>query len=453
MQTFSKQLIKGCFVMSIKNKIFEHIGGLNISEYYSFYTNTQWWHREDIENLQLQKLRQLIRHCYYNVPFYSNFMTENRIRPEDINSIHDIKLFPIITKEIIKSNYLLFTPTNLRQIPGVKVTMTGGTTGNILLKRNDKATRSSIWATYKRFLNDMIGISDSEYQLILMGGHVLDKNFYSVIRANLTNYLLNRVSFNIYEYSEETMNKIIHTLENRKFAYIRSYSQFLYNFALDLRQRGYSFNVSAVSTTAEPLTETHRKLFSEIFHSETYDQYGCGEIGGISYECNAHKGMHISEERVIIETNENNELLITDLDNFSMPFIRYHNGDQGIIIDEPCECGRNSKRVINLLGRTCDYIIGANGKFLHWAYFWHLFFDSVIGQSKNLRKFQVIQEDTFNLTIKLVCDPFDDSDINNLINDMKGRLGDEMNFTFINCDDIENTSTGKYRPIINKLIV
>jgi phenylacetate-CoA ligase len=117
-------------------------------------------------------------------------------------------------------------------------------------------------------------------------------------------------------------------LGKRKIKLLRSYTQYLYTIASELRQRGYRYNVKSIMTTAEPLFPEHRVLFQEVFGAEVFDQYGCGEIGGIAFECDHHEGLHVTEERVILETGETGELIITDLDNLALPLIRYSNADE-----------------------------------------------------------------------------------------------------------------------------
>ena len=133
-----------------------------------------------------------------------------------------------------------------------------------------------------------------------------------------------------------------------------------------------------------------------------------------------------------------------------MPFIRYWNADQAIISDKYCSCGRKSKLINQIMGRTCDYVIGLNGQFLHWAYFWHLIFDSNISKNRNLKKFQIIQNSKTELIIRLVSDTLSEEEKNFFCTDIKNRLG-LLSIKFSYETDIENTKTGKYRPVINKL--
>lgn len=428
----------------------DFLTGKSVQKYYTLYSKTQWYDQKEMEEYQLVKLKRLINHCYYHVPFYTDYMKANGILPSDIDSLNKLTLFPIITKEIIKNHYDKFIPTNLKEIKGVKTSQTGGTTGNILFKRNDANTRSSVWATYKRF-NDWMGYKDRDKALILMGGHVIGHSFKDSFKKFINDFITNKTSFSPYDTSEENLNKIISSLKNNKYKLIRSYSQFLYSLGLRLKHDGLHFNIKSITTTAEALMAEHRVIFKEVFNAESFDQYGCGEIGGVAFECDHHNGLHIAEERVIVDVNDKNELIITDLDNYSMPFVRYWNADQAILSDTPCSCGRKSRLIKTIMGRTCDYIIGLNGEFLHWAYFWHLFFDSGIADKQNLKKFQIIQEAKDSIKIRIVSDPISAEQLELLTRNIQNRLG-EIKVVYIMDDDIENTKTGKYRPVINKLI-
>lgn len=247
------------------------------------------------------------------------------------------------------------------------------------------------------------------------------------------------------------MNKIISTLIKQDIKLIRGYPQYLYNLCCIMEKRGISCKVPIIMTTAEPLLEEHRKLFKKVLGSESYDQYGCGEIEGIAFECSCHEGLHITEENVIVETDENNNLICTDLNNYSMPFIRYYNADQLIIKPEKCSCGRAHRLIGKILGRDCDYIIGLNGEYLHWAYFWHLIFDSNIAERRDLRKFQVIQNSRDNIEFHYVADELSSDEKNILEDNIRNRIGN-VNIEFIQEKDIPNSKSGKYRPVINNLI-
>lgn len=424
--------------------------GKKVNEYYRLYSQTQWFSKDEMHEYQLKKLKKLINHCYCNVPYYTDIMKEIGVTPQDINDISDLHLFPILTKEIIKENYSRFIPINETQIRGIRTRPTGGTTGNILNKRNDANTRSSVWGSYKRFY-DWMGITPTDMVLTYWGGHVIPHGFKDKASKYLSNKLKHTVPFDAYDTRPELLDMIVKHLKSGNVTLVRSYPQALYTLALRLRDRGERFNVKAIMTTSEPIMPQHRELFKEIFGAETYDQYGCGEIGGLAYECPEHNGLHITEERVVVEQSDTNELIITDLDNYAMPFIRYWNADQAEFSDDECSCGRKSRLIKSVLGRTCDYLIGKDGQSLHWAFFWHLLFDTEIAIKRNFIKFQIVQDSNDSLVIKTVSDPLSETDKRIIIDKVKEKMGN-MSIRFVLAKDIENTKSGKYRPVINELL-
>lgn len=296
-----------------------------------------------------------------------------------------------------------------------------------------------------------MGIGPNARILSYWGGHVIPHGRVDVIQTRLTNIAKNNIGFDAYDTRGDVLDRIAKTLSKKSIQLIRSYPQALYVLAIKFKEKDWKFHVKAILTTSEPVMPQHRVLFKEVFGAETFDQYGCGEMGGLAYECPAHNGLHITEERVIVEQNNNNELIITDLDNFSMPFIRYWNADQAEFSDHECPCGRKSRLIKSVLGRTCDYLIGKDGQSLHWAFFWHLLFDTEIAVNRNFVKFQIVQDTKDSLVFRTVSDPLTDEDKETIVSKIKEKMGD-MTVSFVVEEDIENTKSGKYRPVINKLL-
>ncbi len=433
-----------------RTKIVDFLSNKNIWDNYKIYQSTQWYTKEEMRTFQLNKFKNLIQHCFNNVTHYRNFMLKINLKPEHVTSFEILKEFPVLTKEIIKENYDQFVPKNIKWLKGIKTSQTGGTTGNILYKRTDSKVRSSSWATYKRFY-DWMGVSENDKVLRLMGGHVVKYSFKDDIKGKVNDLITNTKSLNPYDKSDKNIEKIIQAMKSNDYKLLKGYSQNLFFLANLLKSKGLRFNIPAITTTAEPLMEEHRRAFKEVFNSESYDQYGCGEIGGIAYECSHHKGLHVAEERVILEFNESNDLIITDLDNYAMPYIRYWNADQAIVSKNECSCGRKSLVLEKIMGRTCDYLTCQDGKQLHWAYLWHLLFDTNIATKRKMKKFQIVQKSLNDIVFRIVSDPLTEEDKEILTNTLKKNLGN-IKIQFVQEADIENSASGKYRPVINQTI-
>lgn len=427
--------------------IVDIFSGKKVYKTYRQYSETQWFGEEEMRCYQLNKLSSLLSHCYHNVPYYRTEMNRIGLEPDDVSSLEVLSVFPILTKEDIKSNYEDFVPRNIDKIRGYKAGFTGGTTGGALKKMNDAATRSSTWGAYMRFY-DWMGIGKKDRILNLMGGYGRNRAHLGkwLIKKGL-DYLNNSISIDTYDPMDINLMLIERILDKQSISLIRGYTQYMYSIAMELQKKGKHYKLKAVMTTAEPLFPEHRDLFRDVFGCETFDQYGCGEIGGVAFECDHHNGLHVTEERVILETNERNELLITDLDNFAMPLIRYWNGDEAEISKDLCTCGRKSKLIRQIRGRVVDYLYGENGSKLHSSYLWKALYESGIAQRRNLIKFQMLQKDKSLLTLRYVGDQFDQIDMVTFRDLMIDKLG-PIKVEFIKEHDIENASSGKFRPVI-----
>ena len=422
----------------------------DVVDYYHQYNETQWFSESDMRAYQLDKLKKLVDHCYRNVPYYARIMREIGIVPSDIVSLEDISLFPLLSKPIIKEHYHEFMPVNASSFKGIKHGQTGGTTGNSLRKRSDATTRSSAWAAYQRFF-DWMGVRFDDWNVLLKGVHVLKPSFFDHLRQKFYENLRKTITIDAYRGCEDNALELEKTLKEHNVVLIRGYSQAIYEVAKVICSKGLQFNVKAVSTTAEPLFPEYRDVFSQAFKAESYDQYGCGEIGGIAFECGAHEGLHVTEERVLLETTNEHEVLLTDLDNYVMPFIRYWNADEVELGASKCSCGRQSKMITKVRGRTSDYLTGINGKRVHWGYIFHLLWDTRMSLDRNMKKFQLVQISPTELVFRHVSDPLTESDKQIIIDTTKDKLGD-MHVTFVSEDDIENAPSGKYRWVVNHLL-
>ncbi|NLO11361.1 MAG: phenylacetate--CoA ligase family protein [Candidatus Cloacimonetes bacterium] len=417
--------------------------------YYRLYSQTQWYSKDEMYAFRLDKLQRLIHHVYQQVPYYRKLMDGLAMHPQDVNSLEILHNFPILTKEIILENYQDLTPSNLQSIKGVKQSYTGGTTGGALLKRNDAQTRSSVWGGYMRFV-DWMGIKLKDQKLDLSGGYGKGKRSLKQIIKILINKLNHEIPVDTYGDYASNLQYISDLLSKHHIALIRSYPQFLYNIAQDLDSQGLRFSVGAIMTTAEPLLPQHRELFEKVFSAEVFDQYGCGEIGGIAYECPAHTGLHITEERVIVNTKDNGEFLLTDLDNYAMPYINYWNGDEAEFDNQECTCGRKSQKIKYIKGRVVDYIYGHNGEKLHSSYIWKILFESGIGQKIALQKFQVVQQKDTRLKFRYVGKQMSKTDELQLTQLITDKLP-QIKVDYIQETDIENSKSGKYRPVISEI--
>ncbi len=230
---------------------------------------------------------------------------------------------------------------------------------------------------------------------------------------------------------------------------VHGYCQSLVDLARWILAEGVIVPVRAVSTTVEPLFDEHRRVLEAAFGCPAFDQYGCGEAEAIAMECPAHSGLHVTDERVVLELGEGGEVIVTDLDNLAFPFIRYRNGDLAVAADGDCRCGRHTRRLSRIIGRTGDAIVGLGGQRLHPEFFTHLINETGIAAARDLRRYQVVQETPRRLVWKLVSRPLTPADERRLVQALRDHLG-EIEIAIQIVDDIPASASGKFRYVVNR---
>jgi phenylacetate-CoA ligase len=233
---------------------------------------------------------------------------------------------------------------------------------------------------------------------------------------------------------------------------------YIYLQSLLKKKKIKGFEIKSIISSAEVLYEYQRELIESVFHCKVFNRYGCREFGNIAHECSEHSGMHINVEHVYVECikedgepaalGERGELIITDLDNYGMPFIRYKIGDIGELSDRKCNCGRVLPLLKEVGGRTFDIIVGTNGRCLGGT-FWTLLFRTAFN---GIQQFQVVQVSKNKINIKLVIDAlFNMKDIDKLINKIQEYCGNDMQINIRIVDKIPLTESGKFRFVISKI--
>ncbi len=203
---------------------------------------------------------------------------------------------------------------------------------------------------------------------------------------------------NIHIFSGSDINNQIKILQKKKPAVIQGYGSILNLLSNKIIEENISIpKPRLVFTDSELLLPDMRRNIETAFQTRVIDVYGTYETDNIGYECHYHEGYHIAIDSVIMEfinngktakPNEEGEVVVTVLNNFAMPFIRYNLHDIGSYSEKQCSCGRTFPLMNQIKGRTNDYMITPDGKRL--SYFNIANFDKL---APNVREYQIVQED------------------------------------------------------------
>ena len=429
-----------------KRKMLDHLNFLNKS---------QWWTAEKLKNYQWDELQKLLKHAFNEVPYWKDRFNEIGMNFEDIRTYEDFQKLPIITKEDIRANKDRMIADNWRGKTWTKAT--GGSTGVPL--ELDYTPDSYDWrvACSKRGYS-WAGCEDGIKQGYIWGVAIGKVGWMKKLKENLHHAILRQKYFNCFEFTKEKMNVCLQELNRFKPDIIVGYTNPLYNFAQFVKKSNkLKFQPKGIVSAAEKLHEFQRKLISETFGCKVFNTYGSREFMLIASECEEQMGLHINVENLFVEIikadgtpakdGELGDVVITDLHNYGMPFIRYKIGDMAVASNKICKCGRGLPLLADVVGRSLDMLKTPDGRNVPGEFFPHL-----MKEFKGIDRFQVVQNQIDSLEIKIVKnDQFDNGDLNMLKVEIVKIMGNAIKITFNFVNDIPLTKTGKYRVTISRI--
>lgn len=304
---------------------------------------SQYWSKQKLRQFQDKRLQYIIKYAYRNIPGYKDKFDLAGIKPKDILSQEDLYKLPITTREELQEN-----PAFINRDRIFKTLYTGGSTGSSLkyyddlvsaLVRLNLCVRGWQWNGY-RYKKDKISIIASA-----QGNIESDKTLN--LRGDLTNKNLKTCVEKLLEFRPE---------------YIRGYVGSLFILARYCLDNNIKIDfIKSINPISENLYDYQREIMEKAFKgAEVFEEYCCNDGGACAWECSAHEGLHYFMERAVIESDNNGEMIVTDLWNTAIPFIRYKNGDKVQILDKNCSCGRQLP-LIKVKGRDNDFLITPEG--------------------------------------------------------------------------------------------
>jgi len=304
---------------------------------------------EELEALQLKRLKALLTHAKENTAFY-----KERLKDFDIETmtLADLSKIPPLTKSDLKQSENLKNSANgERLIPAE----TSGTTGQVFtFYKNIHWDASFRAAQYRGY--SWYGVNPCQKSLYFWG---FKKRLKSRLMIRFMDFMLHRYRF--FDYSNEEFEKA--AIKLRTSHYIAGYSSSIHMMAKYFHTKGYTFNnIKMVKGTAEKVYESYHACIQSVFGRKMTSEYGSAEAGVIAFEC-PEGSMHIVMENVIVEEVDN-KILVTNLWAYSLPFIRFELGDYIVLDkDKKCACGREHKIIKEVTGRVGKQIHGNSGIF------------------------------------------------------------------------------------------
>lgn len=343
--------------------------GRKTLQHLAWLERSQWASPEEIERYQVAALRALLTHAGVRIPYWRDTFRRLGFDPRDVNRREDLAALPVLTRETIRERYSdlvdpQLAPTNLKKA-------TSGSTGAPL--RFEYSQESECW----RQAVKLRGYGWAGY-----GPGLPTMHFWARLhefppgarglKLRIDRALKREIYVDSIRQDEEARRYVLKVLRRHRPAFIVCYTQSCAQFArwvLDRNRRDWGD--ITVLCGAEPVLPADRAVLARAFGPHVFETYGSRETMLIACECEAHDGMHLMEENILLEVarsgspvpaGESGEVLVTDLHNYGMPLIRYANGDLARMSPErPCACGRGLRKLAHVDGRHTDTMTDGDG--------------------------------------------------------------------------------------------
>jgi len=421
---------------------------------------SQWLPREQVEQQNLVQLRDLLTHCQAHVPFYRDAMKQSGFGPGDLLSIADINALPIISKADLRAGYDKFEAAG--DDSPYDIWASSGSTGEPFFFRLDRRSiRANTFAALargRRWWGMDFGVREGIIWSGLSDLTGTASGRFAALKRRVSWSLKNISMVDVYLLDDAAIALGYQTFLHSRPRVLRTIASGLLRFCTGLERLGLDgrkLGIKAAIYTGEGLTRAQRDRIESVLGCPTVTEYGCTELGIIAFEC-PERGLHVSHDNLLIEylvegrpakAGEQAELVVTNLNEWVHPLLRYKVGDFAAPSTKTCTCGRTLPLIEELGGRVHDSIRTPQGRVIHGLFFTHLF-----DRLPEVAQFRVIQRRLDGFEIEIVVPGASAERAKRSVEKtVRDTLNEQMAVEVRTVDSLPVAASGKTRWIVSEL--
>lgn len=410
---------------------------------------SQWATEKALQQTQVRKLRRVLAHAYEHVDYYRKRFDEAGFHPDDFQSLNDLKRIPITGKSsLLKFSSDQRTAANIPESELIPLS-TAGSTGhplNFKVSRREKFLR--VVTEWRAMSAHGVRLTDKLLQF-RNTRHVYRDRFwfqqFGIMRRKFVHF-------------GEPIERKIRLIEQWKPTLLQGYPSVLLDIVYHMREERLGrLPLRYLVSCGEVLDSHARQMLESAFQVPLIDHYGAMEFGYLAWQCPEFEGLHLNDDLFVFEIlrdgepvdeGEEGEIVVTSLDQFAMPFIRYRLGDRGRMLGRHCPCGRGLSSIELLMGRTTDRILRRDGSEVN-PHLFHLLYHEVRG----LFQYQIIQESAEAFRVRFV--PLQDIDSGPLKRRFQEKIDEIMGYpvtiAFESVEHFGPGETGKLKLVQSRI--
>lgn len=416
---------------------------------------TQWRSTDELLSVQSARIASLMKFVYENNAFYRARLDAAGARPEDVKSPEDLAGLPILTKNDVRENTAAMISKGFRREDLLEF-RTGGSTGKPLSlhiteecseQRNACARRHDRWS----------GWEVGEPMAAVWGNPVVPEGR----KARFRRWLYGpQLYLDTMEVNEASVTRFATAWQRVRPTGLFGHAHSIYLLARlvdDLRLE--AIRPRAIVSSSMMLLDAERAVIERVFGVKVFDRYGCEETGLVASQCERHHGMHLNVEHLVVEFLADDgrpvipgtpgRIVVTDLVNTAMPFIRYQIEDEGTPLGATCPCGRGLPLMGKVTGRLADFLVKRDGSRVAGV----SLIENTLTRIPNIEQMQIVQESIGELRLRIVPGRrFGDAERDELAGYFRNLFGPDVDVRLDLVDQIApEGSARKFRFCVSKV--
>lgn len=415
--------------------------------------DSQWWSRDRLAQLQVQRLRALLHHARVHVPYYRDLFARIGFDPATVSSVQDLQRLPFLGKPEIRANTEVLKADNAQ---GLARFNTGGSSGEpLIFFIGNQRVSHDVAAKWRATRWWDVDIGDPE---IVVWGSPIELTAQDRIRA-IRDTLLRTELLPAFEMSEAKLDDFVARIRARKPRMLFGYPSALSHIAQHAEKRGIRMDdlgIKVAFCTSERLYDHQRATIERLFGCPVANGYGSRDAGFIAHQCPSGS-MHLTAEDIIVEiidsdgrvlpSGQAGEIVVTHLATGDFPFIRYRTGDVAVMSEENCACGRGLPVLKEIQGRATDFVVARDGTVMHG-----LALIYILRDLPQVAGFKIVQETLDRTRVQVVPGPGFGEDVERRIQrGLAARLGEQVRIEVEPVTEIAPEKSGKYRYVVSKV--
>lgn len=430
-----------CELRNIGIKLVDKIRGGDLAEAIQTlkkYDNMDY-RDDDLQEYKRTNIVKLLNHATGTVPFYKDYKRA------------ELSDFPVVNKNMLRDK-TIFLSASYREDELIKMS-TSGSTGTPFVSYQDRAK--------KKFVNaEVVYYSEKAGYKIGYPLYFFRSSVNQNEKSKLKQFIQNQPLISCNDLSLQGIRNMLKHLQNSsEHAILLTYASTLdamVRHLPELEDILADINLTAIISISEMLCDNTREKIEEAFCCRCYSRYSNQEQGILSQdekdnnifivnEASYHVEIFKMDEDIPADKGEIGRIVITDLKNYAMPFIRYDTGDVGSLCSLERKNGIRKTAINDLGGRKCDLLYGIDGELVSIAAI-----TRIMWYHPDILQYQLIQETAESFTFKLNAEPSEERE-RNLDKALRNVLGNTIKLNFEYEDEIPVLSSGKRRKIVNNM--